>query len=135
MKRTAFCMMVLTLVLSVSCVRDSYDDAMLQKNDVSMTMNGREIFSFNPLTCQMSYNKAKREFRVFTDNMSDYFMLTLDSFPSKVGDSVKGTLEWTTDDDLGKQHGIFFSLEQTDAMGRLWLWNSDQKIFVIVQQI
>ena len=96
-------------------------------------IKGYITFLYDPLTCQISYNPDKYEFRVHSDNMSDFYMLRLDEMPGRVGQSVNGVASWTTGDDLHSKKTAFEALKFEG--GRIWLWSSSSRIAVVVQTL
>lgn len=133
MKRIYILTMVLACALLSSCTSTKVDEAFLSTASSGLSIKGNDIFRFDALSCQTSFNREKREFRVFTDNMSDYYCLTLNSVPSQVGDKAKGELRWTSRNGVETKRDLSFQVEQTGRSGRMWLWCKKEAIGVVVQ--
>ena len=73
-----------TLVLS-GCIRDRLLPAFVGKDGVRLEIAGVPQFVYEENGCQMAFNAEKREFRAHTDNMSDYFCVTLNAIPVQEG--------------------------------------------------
>lgn len=128
---------LLLLVLSmVSCRsgRDTFDDALLEAEDVCLKVNKADIFVYDPLTCQLASNSAATSFRAFKDDASDYFTLTLGTVPSTSGQKISGcTISWTTEDDIVTKDNLVFQVRKIDEGGFVWLWCPSAKIFALVR--
>ena len=130
MKRilSVFC---LVLLLS-ACVREQIDPAFLASSDIGLTVGKTQVFRYDPLTCQLGFNSARGEFRVSTDTMSDYYVVTLPSIPSKPGEVLKGDILWTSDTAIKRFHAIEFKVLKIES-DVAWLWNQQNRIAVTVQ--
>ncbi len=131
MKLKGIILLAAALLLSGSCVRHELDPRFIESDEVRLIVSGEEIFSYEPLNCQMAYNSSKREFRVFTDNMSDCFTLRLSSFPSTLNQEVIGEIIWNTEKGSGTINNTAFKAVRLEG-GKLWLWNATAGIAVVV---
>lgn len=122
---------------SVSSCHDKveYDPERLKDNAPVLVVDGEEQFRWDALTCQESFNPGRAQFRVGTDNMSDYFVLTLSEVPSDVGQIVRGALEWTTDIRICHLGNLPFEVMKLASDGTIWLWNSDEAVSVTVRAL
>lgn len=125
----------LSLLSFVSCHDKGYEEAFLLDYNVCLRRNSVVVFYYDPLTCQLACNASRNEYRAFTDNMSDYFNMTLSSAPREEGETVRGSLEWTTSNNIQYLTDLDFKVEKMDSEGRIWLWNKDQKLFVVIRQL
>lgn len=130
----------LTIALAVcsmlsSCTGTKVDPEFLQGTTDGLDVKGNSLFTYNQLTCQTSYNSEKHEFRTFTDNMSDYYCVTLDTTPTAEGQKVKGDITWTSDSEVVTKKGLTFHVEKFDRNGRMWLWCRKESIGVIIQTL
>ena len=100
---------------------------------IGLKIGSLDIITYDPLTSQLAYNETDMVFRVNDDNMADYFILKCYQFPSS-GATVKADLTYTTDNDIKTRNGISFEVTKTDdASGKVWLWNSKNKIGAVVK--
>ena len=126
---------ILALSILVSCEgKHGYDKSFTNSDVISLTVNKVKVFEYDPMTCQLGYNDSKREFRVSTDNMSDYFVITLSKIPSAKEDIVTGDITWTGADYIRDLHNQSFETVKVDR-GKIWLWNQANKLAVIIQVI
>ena len=85
------------LVLPVGCEPQTvYTPEFLTDSTLRMEVGKQEILTYNPITCQTALNLHRCEFRMHTDNMSEYFIIRFSSMPSEEGESVTvESLVWT----------------------------------------
>ena len=131
--RKLFLILVLVLATFTGCRKSHVSDDFKLNSTLRMEITGYITFLYDPLTCQISYNPDKYEFRVHSDNMSDFYMLRLDEMPDRVGQSVNGVASWTTGDDLHSKKTAFEALKFEG--GKIWLWSSSSRIAVVVQTL
>lgn len=123
---------VLALLLC-SCHDDTkFTSAFAARDEVRLQVNGVEMMSYSPADCQMGFNPDKREFRVHTDNMSDYFTVTLTRIPTDSDETVSGTVTYTTSNDLVTKKNITLRVLRLEG-DKIWLWNHSGRIGVEVQ--
>ncbi|MBQ7195367.1 MAG: hypothetical protein IJS07_07010 [Bacteroidales bacterium] len=128
--------LLLALVaLCVSCEHHrGFESSLLKSETECLRVSGTDIFVYDPLTCQLGYNAALREYRVGTDTMSDYFSVRLSENPREEGQLIdKCQLEWTTPDDMRTMKNLTFEVKKLDEQGRVWLWCKSSKVFVLVR--
>ena len=133
MRKVLNILICVTVALAVACCngRNGYDRDFLESDTISLTVNREKVFEYDPFTCQLGYNDAKREFRVSTDNMSDYFVVTLSKIPTSKDDQVTGSLTWTGPDYTRDLKNLSFNTVKVQN-GKIWLWNQANKLAVIV---
>ena len=100
----------------------------------SLQVKGRTVFEYIPGNGQLAFNKGRKEFRAGTDNMSDYFVLKLVTLPVEEDQVIKGSLEWTTADNVMSLSSLDFRVMRM-AQDTWWLWNSKQKIALVVKEL
>ena len=123
---------VLSLIAAASCGdRRGYDRGFLDSDNISLTVNREKMFEYDPFTCQLGYNDAKKEFRVSTDNMSDYFVLKLSKVPSSKDEHLTGNISWTGNDYTKDLRNQAFEVVKVER-GKAWLWNQANKLAVII---
>lgn len=115
------------------CNRFNPEELLLPREDISLTVKGEVMLTYDPMTFQLGYNEEKNEFRVFDDNVGNWFRLTCKSRPAAVGDSVNADLTWTTESSTKSREGLQFSVEKTDSEGKIWLWCKEEAIGVVVK--
>ena len=86
-------------------------------------------------TFQLGYNSEKNEFRVFDDNLANWFVLRCSERPSTEGQKLKADLSWTSDDTIRNRKGLAFTVEKTGPGGFLWLWCETEAAGVVVREL
>mgnify|MGYP007090517480 CR=1 FL=1 len=121
---------IIAAILS-GCAPDEHMRAFAQSDEMRIQV-GRDVpFRYDPLCCQMSYNRASNEFRAFTDNMSDFYLVRMDSTPSSEGEQLKADIIWTTATDILTRKNL--TLKVIKAEGEeFWLWSDSGRIGVSV---
>ena len=127
------CAVILTLVLAAlaGCRTETLSEEFIEDRTPRMEIKGYTTFLYDPLKCQIGFNQDKCEFRVHTDNMSDFFIVRLSEMPSSENQILDGTAQWTTGDDLHNKKTSFSVLKMDGD--RIWLWSAESSIAVVVQ--
>ncbi len=114
------------------CSPEKYMRSFAQAEDLRIQVGRDTPFKYNPLSCQMSYNGTTREFRAFTDNMSDFFIVKMDSTPSCEGETLKADVTWTTETDILTRKNLTLEVIRTEGE-KFWLWSDSARIGVSVR--
>ena len=123
--------LLLLLAGSVSACRvhDLSEDFQFD-DTVRMEIKGYTTFKYDPYNCQIGFNREKNEFRVHTDNMSDFFHIRFEQMPSAEGQIVNGTVSWTTGDNLHSKKTTFELVKLEGS--KIWLWSPSTRIAAVV---
>ena len=127
MKRIAILSAILSAaILMAACDRSvEPDEAFLAGQDIQLKVNGQVIYTYDPLTWQLSYNSTLKEFRAFDDPMKNWYMVKCDKVPSAVGDKITATITWSTS---GQPSTLTGTMKVVKAEGdTYWLWRGDKK--------
>ena len=119
--------------LAAGCTPYDIEEILLDRSDVSVTMKGREIYSYDPKNAQIGFNSERNEYRVFDENFLNWFEITWDEKPSSQGQKISMDIEWGTKTGFRKEKGLEFEVRKTDDSGMIWLWNSSEKIGVTIK--
>lgn len=123
------------LVLPVGCEPQTvYTPEFLTDSTLRMEVGKQEILTYNPITCQTALNLHRCEFRMHTDNMSEYVIIRFSSMPSEEGESVTvESLVWTNPSGTDQTRKNI-TLEVVKLEGDIaWLWNSRESIRMTVR--
>ena len=123
---------LLGCMLLSSCTGSNGDPEFVNTYDCNLRVKGEVVFNYSPSTCQLAFNRERNEFRVHTDNMSDYYSLKLHSIPTAEGQRVKGDIVWTNKSDVLTRKDLAFQVKKADRAGRFWLWNRKEQIGVVI---
>ena len=122
------------IIFIAGCQEYDIEEILLNREDISLTVRGKDELVYDPATFQLGYNGQTNEFRVFSDDLGNWFSLRCDSRPSAQGESIKGDIKWTSTNTTRSKNGITFSVEKTDAEGHIWLWCKEEAIGVVVKE-
>lgn len=131
MKKAALILMGAALILC-GCQEERLLSAFSSRDGIRLQVGGEEQLSYDPLTCQLAYNPDRREFRVHTDNMSDFFVLTLSAIPAEDNEEVRGNLVYTTRKDIVRKNNVTLKVIRLEG-DRIWLWNQSSHIGIEIQ--
>lgn len=126
--------LLIGIILLASC-QGKVDPEFIGLQDFGLQVKDTKVFTYNSLTWQTAFNRERCEFRVHTDNMSDYYCVTLNTVPSSEGQKVKGSVVWTSSSDVINKNGLNFSVEKIDRAGRIWLWCKKERIGAVIQAL
>lgn len=126
----------LTALLILSgCVSYDINEILLQRDEISLTSKGEVQMTYDPQTCQLSYNESDNEFRLYKDNLSDWFIMTCESKPVEQGQIVKASVSWTTETNAFSIDDLEFEVMRLNEKGRIWMWCQASKLGVVIQTI
>lgn len=133
--RTAAKLISLTVILLFTSCQKSIrvDSGFLTSTTVGLTVKGSTVCSIDPLNYQFAFNRGRSEFRVHTDNMSDYYCVKLQHAPNSEGERIKGEIIWTDKSSIVSKKDLSFVVEQMDRSGKVWLWCRKEGIGALVQ--
>lgn len=128
-------LIILAAVLLPGCRIYDIEEVLLQREDISLTIRGEEVLVYDEDTFQLGYSSEKNEFRVFDDNLANWFVLRCSARPSTEGQEVKADLSWTSPNTTKTRKGLTFTVEKTGPEGFLWLWCETEAAGVVVREL
>ena len=134
MRNIATAIIIIMLTIT-GCVNYNVEETLLQNNEISLTWKGDLQISYTPATHQLGYNDSRNEYRVYDDKLANWFVLKCDKTPVSVGQIVKSDISWTGNDNIKKLKGIELKVEKTDETGKIWLWNQEYGIGIIIKSL
>ena len=120
-------------VLSAGCVKYDVEEILLVRSDISLTMKGKEIYSFDSDKAQIGFNAERNEYRMFDENFLNWVSMTWNEKPVSEGQVVLMNLEWDTKVNARKKTELEFEVRKTDGSGMVWLWNSSDNIGLAIK--
>lgn len=127
--------LLIGILCLAGCQEYDIDEILLQREEISLTVRGTEVLVYDPATFQLGFNGQTNEFRIFSDDLGNWFSLKCESRPSAVGESVKGDIKWTSTNTTRSKNGVTFHVEKTDSDGHIWLWCKEEAIGVVVREL
>ena len=131
---TAILMAMVLFIASCSRTLEP-DSTFISGSDIQLKVSGRVIYTYDPLTWQLSFSRERLEYRVFNDNMSEYYTLVSSELPLEKDQRITGTLTWTTPRSSTTKKDLPFTVVKTYSQGTIWLWNGKEKIGISVSTI
>lgn len=131
---------IMTIMCLHGCINDSFtEDEFMETTgkdggEIMLMERGKAILTYNPATWQLGFNNSLKEFRVHDDNMTHYYTLRCDTMPTEEGQTIDGTLEWTTYND-NKSRRMTFNVSRMGTDGKIWLWSAKHQTGVVVVEV
>lgn len=134
MKRSIILMtLAIAAMFTLSGCQGKVDPEFMTSGNFGLRVKDQAVFKYDPLTWQVAFNRDKCEFRVHTDNMSDYYCVRLDCVPTAEKQRARGSIEWTGKSSVNSCKDLVFIVERVDGSGRIWLWSKKERIGAVVQ--
>lgn len=119
--------LILSTLLLCSCNERRLLNAFSNNDIARLQVGSIEQMHYDPLLCQMSFSADRKEFRIQTDNTSDFFVARFSEVPTTLSQKVNADLSWTTSTDVVSRNKL--ALEVTKIEGnKVWLWSKSAKI-------
>ena len=127
-------MLVIIASIATGC-RWDIDEILLQKEDISLTIKGADLFVYVPLTCQISFSSPDNVYRMYDDKLADWVTVKCSERPDTEGQSITADISWTASSSTKTERGLRFTVQKTSADGKVWLWNKSQKIGIVIKNL
>ena len=132
--RKYFYIIALMVLVGTGCKEKvDMDLDMYNSEQVSLMVKGKKVFTYTEGTGQLAYNRSLRQFRAGNDDMTSFFVLTLDELPRQEGQEVRGAVQWTSGSSVKSTNNLVFKVEKYDGTGLVWLWNAADKTGAVVK--
>lgn len=126
-------LLLLALLLpAVSCSDERMRNAFCESEEIRLMVGGDFPFIYDPATCQLAFSRDLRQFRAHTDNMSDFFSVTLSEVPSGIGQRVSGNLIWTTHKEVLTRKNLTLEVVRIEG-DQIWLWSDSGRIGLTIR--
>jgi len=119
-------------VLMYACDRNAELRSLTEDATIRLSVQGVTQLTYDPSTCQLGFCRQKCEFRVNTDNMSDFFIITLDRIPAVLNSEVTGNIVWTSSSKLEHKENVALEVVKLEG-DKIWLWNRQEGVEALVQ--
>jgi len=133
MRKYLYIMGLFILALTGCKEKVDMDLDMYNSDQISLMVKGKRVFTYAEGTGQLGYNRTLRQFRAGNDDMTNFFVLTLDQLPRQEGQEIRGNLQWTSGSSVKSSNGLTFKVEKYDGTGLVWLWNASDKTGAVVK--
>ena len=125
-------LLLTALLLPVSCSDQRMHNAFCESEDIRLMVGGEIPFVYDPGTCQLAFSRELREFRAHTDNMSDFYAVTLSDVPESIGQRVSGDLIWTTSKEVLRRKNLTLEVVRIEG-DQIWLWSESGRIGLTIR--
>ena len=133
MRKYLYIIVLLPLLLAGCEEKVDMDLDMYNSEQISLMVKGKKVFTYTEGTGQLGYNRSLRQFRAGNDDMTSFFVLTLDELPRQEGQEIRGSVKWTSGSSVKSTSGLTFKVVKYDGTGLIWLWNSADKTGAVVK--
>lgn len=120
------------LLLLAGCQDERQRAAFCENEGVRLLVGGSIAFSFEPNSCQLAFSRDLREFRAYTDTMSDFFVATFSQVPSQLEQRLTADLVWTTEREVLTRKNLTLEVVRLEG-DMVWLWSASGRIGLVVR--
>ena len=131
MKRFAV-RLLLSLLALTGCQDERQRAAFCENEGVRLLVGGSIAFSYESNTCQLAFSRDLREFRAYTDTMSDFFVAELSRVPTTLGQRLTANLTWTTEREVLTRKNLTLEVVRLEG-DMVWLWSDAGRIGLTVR--
>ena len=131
MKRLGI-ILLLSLLALTGCQDERLRSAFCENEGVRLLVGGSIAFSYEPNTCQLAFSRDQREFRAYTDTMSDFFVAEFSSVPVTLGQRLTANLTWTTEREVLTRKNLTLEVVRLEG-DMVWLWSDAGRIGLTVR--
>lgn len=113
---------------------DGFDKDYLKDPSQRIIFEGKTVLSYEPLTCQRSVSSSRLDYRIFKDDLSAYYTVSLGSLPAKEEQEISGcSVKWTGPDKLYSLSGITLKVKAINSDEIVWLWDEYNQLAIVLQ--
>ena len=120
------------LPLLTGCDREHLRNTFCEHDEIRLQVGNSTAFAYDPNTCQLSFSRDRREFRAFTDTMSDFFVAELSDIPTQLGQRLTANLVWTTEWEVLTRKNLTLEVVRLEG-DEFWLWSAAGRIGLTVR--
>lgn len=133
MKKNHIFFLIFTILILTGCFREgmTLEKFLGSTDEISLTINGKTVMTYEEGTHQLGYNDADVIFRVSDDNFSNFFIVNCADFPQEEGQRTEALLTYTTDNDIIEKL-CNFTVSKIEG-DKIWLWDGSKKIGAVVR--
>ena len=133
MKR--FIYIALCIFLLGGCGPETEEITILESSEISLTWKGVPQMEFSEEACQLAYNEKRNEYRVYDDKLANWFVVRCSEKPTTEDQELSADVSWTGDRSPKTYEGLHMRVEKVSEDGLVWLWNTDNRIGIIIKNI
>lgn len=111
--------------------KNTVDEAVSSTKDILLKVNGSYVFLLGEANVQ--YCTGERLFRAGDDEMSSFFTLSFDRYPSAEGEKVKADLSWKHSGTTQDRKGLEMAVAKIED-DVIWLSGDSGKISAVIRK-
>lgn len=104
----------------------------LEETAIGAYKDGHEYMVYKRGFHQLALNPRRHTFRIQADRQEEYFHLRLESYPRSLGVHVISSFEMKKGEIL-ENYSFLFECSKMEG-GKIWLWNKENKLGVILPE-
>ena len=124
--------LLLCLMALTGCQDERQRAAFCENEGVRLLVGGSIAFSYESNTCQLAFSREMREFRAYTDTMSDFFVASFSQIPVTLGQRMTANLTWTTERAVLTRKNLTLEVVRLEG-DMVWLWSDAGRIGLTVR--
>ena len=128
-------LLLAVFIVATGCTNSILEETFSEGSEVSLTWKGTMQVKYNPEDGQLGYNSKNNEYRVYDDKLSTWYTIQCSEKPVTEDQIIKASVSWTGTDNTKSFNEMVFKVTKTDDTGLVWLWNSSNKIGVIIKNL
>lgn len=126
---------ILSVILLCGCGPENEEIIILERSEISLVWKGTIQVSFDQKNGQLAYNDKTDEYRVYDDKLANWFTLRCSEKPTTEGQILNADVSWTGNKSPMSYEGLSFIVKKVSDTGLIWLWNTDNRIGIIIKNI
>lgn len=126
---------ILSVILLCGCGPENEEIIILERSEISLVWKGTIQVSFDQKNGQLAYNDKTDEYRVYDDKLANWFTLRCSEKPTTKGQILNADVSWTGNKSPMSYEGLSFIVKKVSDTGLIWLWNTDNRIGIIIKNI
>jgi hypothetical protein len=104
------------MLAATACIDNTLDQVLLVREDISLSIREQVLMSFDENTCQLGYNSARNEYRVYQDFSFRVLVIRLKLLLSFQRNKLTATPNFYTHANLKLPHDEFLLLLLSESM-------------------
>lgn len=128
-------LLLAVFMVATGCTNSMLEETFTEGSEISLTWKGTVQVKYNQAEGQLGYNSKKNEYRVYDDKLSSWFTIKCSEKPVTESQIIEASVSWTGTDNTKSFTEMEFKVTKTDDTGLVWLWNSSNKIGIIVKNL
>ena len=129
-----YLILILFLLLS-SCRRHYYFtgelSAFTASDDIGLYISNAKTFKYNESTCHIMRNAERRVVRIVEDDQSKVANFSFSTFEFSLDESINIEIDYINENSIRNTYKLFAQIVKMHE-GKLWFWDKDKKIGMII---